>query len=60
MPLFDYRCPKCSHEQEHYVSTSSEEIKCSKCDSVMVKLLRGGHKIRPHGAANLPTGKRYQ
>jgi len=25
-----------------------------------VKLLRGGHKIRPHGAANLPTGKRYQ
>lgn len=34
MPLYDYRCEKCGHKQEHLVKRDEvDSKKCPKCDS---------------------------
>lgn len=35
MPIYEYRCKKCSHEFEELVRTSDQKIHCPKCQAVM-------------------------
>jgi putative FmdB family regulatory protein len=34
MPLFDYKCSDCAHQQEHFVFAHDDDLVCSKCTSV--------------------------
>lgn len=35
MPLYDYRCPKCSYTEEVLLSIKSEAPPCPKCGETM-------------------------
>ena len=40
MPIFDYRCPSCKHEDfDVFVSKYDEIVRCLQCGSEMSKLL---------------------
>jgi len=42
MPTYDYACPKCGHEFEHYQSMRDAPLKkCPKCHKTGVKRLVG-------------------
>lgn len=38
MPLFDFKCPKCSNWKNDVFVRSDTEVKCDLCDSAMEKL----------------------
>ena len=43
MPTYEYACPKCAHEFEHFQSMRDEPLKkCPKCKKSGVKRLVGG------------------
>jgi putative FmdB family regulatory protein len=43
MPTYDYACPKCGHQFEHFQSMKDEPLKtCPKCRKAGVKRLLGG------------------
>lgn len=38
LPLYDYKCPKCGHEDEELVQPGfTEDIKCVKCGGTMTR-----------------------
>jgi len=39
MPIYDYKCPKCSTKEERMSKTSDTIQTCSKCQTEMVKQL---------------------
>jgi putative FmdB family regulatory protein len=43
MPTYEYACPRCTHEFEHFQSMRDEPLKkCPKCKKPGVKRLVGG------------------
>ncbi len=45
MPLYQYECLKCKHQEEKFASIARRmaRMKCSKCGSVMNKLIVGSN-----------------
>lgn len=39
MLLFDYFCSECKIKEEVFVNSSDDEVLCSKCGALMIKLL---------------------
>lgn len=64
MPIREYICLDCGHEQEHVVSHDGEHPLCCHCDSNRLEKLfsiTGGYKmnsgpssVRPKGAGSRP------
>lgn len=43
MPTYDYRCPDCQHEQEHFHGINEKpHVKCEECGKRMKKLMGKG------------------
>ncbi len=64
MPIFEYRCRKCSEEFEQIVFRQSETIHCPKCDSGETEKLfssfavsSGSGKSASLASANCGPGK---
>jgi putative FmdB family regulatory protein len=45
MPLHDFKCEKCGHEEELLVKTDEKNPNCPKCDEEMHKLMSSGSFI---------------
>ena len=58
MPLFEYKCKKCSKEFEELVRSSDEKVKCPACQSADVEKKmsvfahKSGEKFRPSTSAS--------
>lgn len=45
MPLYDYQCQECQHQQEEFFKLSDlpETVKCEKCNGEAKKIITFGH-----------------
>lgn len=67
MPLRDFECTACGHEEkDQYVRRGQESTTCSKCGQYMVaktalvggyKMNSGGSSTRPRNAGSFKKGK---
>lgn len=53
MILFDFKCPKCGHEEKDHAlkDTTSQAPRCEMCEETMIKMFTGfstPHGIRHH------------
>jgi len=38
MPIYDFECKNCGNTKEYIVNSDSNDVKCEKCGSAMVRL----------------------
>jgi len=41
MPIFDYKCPKCGHQENDVYQKKMEPMKCPKCSTKMGRIYNG-------------------
>jgi putative FmdB family regulatory protein len=52
MPIFDYKCPKCSAtKDDELVQSHTTKVKCPECDTIMNKKISAPNlgRMNQHG-----------
>lgn len=61
MPLYDFECPQCGHQEHNKLTAVGEPLRCPQCGEWLKRLLStfGSYSIKGNNTASI-TPKKYR